>query len=592
MSRTYLVLINRGHQFNDPDPIASTATLQAAGLQLRSRLGDASVFASSDTPTLQLPDGGTIIGDLYSRSGAIVRNARQLGDFTSNAALRRHLIENCWGDYILLLPGTEDPGAICVTRSPSPACDLQCLYLMHDGIGFVTSDISLATALGLYRKRIDLNYIVHRLTYPDLKTSRTGLADVSELLPGTTMRLFNGSIYVNQDWSPWTFVEAEIRYSDLREAASTVRNAIELVINAWARSDKSILLELSGGLDSSIVGACLREHQAQLTCSTLTTPVPGADEREYARLIADMLGVELLATELEYGDALFEFPLTQELVTPGIGPLQYATDKIMQATADQHGAAAYFSGAGGDTVFCYLTNAAPAADAFRAIGLSAAVGTVRDISMFHQCTYWKAGRLTLQKLIHSHDEQCHANRSLLSRLAPLPDPEHHAWLSAPSNALLGDQQRIFQLSGTQLLRDICPRGLTRRLRMPLLSQPVIEACLQVPSWMWFVGGQNRAVAREAFSDVLPPKILARKSKGTFTAYLGALYRRNSADMLDFLLSGVLQAYDILDAGELRRITQEIRLHEESHFTRIFQLCAVENWVRQQSQDTIRSHGMA
>lgn len=581
MSHTYVVLINGGYQPNGPDPIASTITLQAAGLQLRSRLGAASVFASSDTPTLQLPDGGTIVGDLYSRSGAIVHNARQFGDFTSSAAFRRHIIENYWGDYILVLPGMDDPHAVCVTRSPSPACDLQCVYSMHDGIGFVTSEISLATTLGLYRKRIDFDYIVHRLTYPDLKTSRTGLADISELLPGTTMHLCNGSVYVNHDWNPWTFVDAEMRYSDLREAASTVRTAIESVIDAWARSDKSILLELSGGLDSSIVGACLREPWAQVTCSTLTTPVPGADEREYASLIADMLGVELLATELKYDDALFEFPLPQELVTPGIGPLQYATDKIMRAIADHHGAKTYFSGAGGDTVFCYLTNAAPAADAFRAVGFSAGVRTVMDISMFHQCTYWKAGRLTLRKLIHSKDEQYSVNRSLLSRLARLPEPEHHPWLSVPSNALLGDRQRIFQLSGTQLLRDICPRGLTRRLRMPLLSQPVIEACLQVPSWMWFVGGQNRAVAREAFSDVLPPRILKRKSKGTFTAYLGALYRRNNGKALDFLLSGVLQAHNLLDAEELRRITQTIRLHDESHFTRIFQLCAVENWVRQQ-----------
>lgn len=583
MGRAYVVLMDGAHQSNGRDPIDPNVALQAAGLQLKAAFGGASIFVSSDTPTLQLPDGGIIIGDLYSHNGTAAHDASQLANLSSDTAIRRHILEKYWGDYILMLPGADDSSTISVMRSPSPACDLQCVYSLRDGRGFVTSDISLAARLGLYHKRVDFDYIVHRLTYPDLKTSRTGLTDVSELLPGCTVRLCNKNVDVSQDWSPWDFVGAEMRYSDQREAASAVRSATELVINAWARQDESILLELSGGLDSSIVGVCLKDAQAQVTCSTLTTPVPGADEREYASLIADMLGVELLATELRYDDALFEFPLPQELVTPGIGPLQYVIDKIMQATAEHRGAKSCFSGGGGDTVFCYLTNAAPAADAFRTAGFFTGISTVRDLSMFHQCTYWKASRLTLRRLIHSQDEQFSVDRSFLSTSAPLPEPEHHPWLSAPTKALLGDQQRIFQLSGAQFIRDSCPRGLARRLRMPLLSQPVIEACLQAPSWMWFAGGQNRAVARQAFSDVLPSRILTRKSKGTFTAYLGALYRRNSGKMLDFLLGGVLQAHNLLDAKELRRITQTELLHDEAHFIRIFQLCTIENWVRQQSQ---------
>jgi asparagine synthase (glutamine-hydrolysing) len=581
MNRAYVVLINETCQSNSREPIIPNVTPQAAGMQLKGTFGGVSIFASSDTPTLQLPDGGIIIGDLYSHNGAAVQDASQLANL-SDTAVRRHILEKYWGDYILLLPGADGSSVISVMRSPSAACDLQCVYSLRDGKGFFTSDISLAARLGLYHKRVDFDYILHRLTYPDLKTSRTGLADVSELLPGCTVYLRDKSVEVTQDWSPWDFIGAGMRYVDHREAASAIRSATELVINTWANQDKSILLELSGGLDSSIVGVCLKDTQAQVTCSTLTTPVPGADEREYASLIADVLGVALLATKLRYDDALFEFPLPQELITPEIGPLQYAIDTIMQATAEHQGANSYFSGGGGDTVFCYLTNAVPAADAFRAAGFSAGIGAVRDISMFHQCTYWKASRLTLRKLIHSQEGQFKVDRSFLSTRGPLPEPEHHPWLSTPPRALLGDRQRIFELSGAQFIRDSCPRGLARRLRMPLLSQPVVEACLRAPSWMWFAGGQNRAVARQAFSDVLPPGILTRKSKGTFTAYLGAIYHRNSRHMLDFLLGGVLQARNLLDVRELRRVTQTEALHDESRFIRIFQLCTIENWARQQS----------
>ena len=582
MGRAYFLLLNGKDGSQDLGQANPTAALQAAGMHLRATFGAVSIFASAETPMLQLSKGGIVVGDLYSRKGESIRDTNQLACLPSDVAVRHHILENYWGDYILVLPKADDPSAVSVMRSPSPACDVQCVYSLRNGKGFVTSDISLANRLGFYHKHVDFDYVAHRLVYPDLKTSRTGHAGISELLPGCTMHLHNGNVRVNQDWSPWSFVGAEMHYADLREAALAIRSAIELVVRTWADRDESTLLELSGGLDSSIVGACLKHAQTKVTCSTLTAPVPGADERDYAKIIATMLDTELSATELGYDDATFDFPVPQELVTPVIGPLQYVIDKAMEATAERNDANSYFSGAGGDTVFCYLSNAAPAADAFRGAGLSMGFQAVFDLSMFHQCTYWTAGRLTLRKLMRSHDQPYAVDNSLLSSSGVLPEPELHPWLSSPLNALPGNRQRIFELSATQFFRDSCPRGLTRPLRMPLLSQPVIEACLRAPSWMWFSGGQNRAIARHAFSDVLPPKTLARKSKGTFTAYLGALYRRNAKKMLDFLLDGELQSHDLLDADALRQFAEgELPRHRNS-FMRIFQLCTLENWIRRQS----------
>jgi asparagine synthase (glutamine-hydrolysing) len=583
MGRAYFLLINDKEGSQDSGPTFPCLTLQANGMHLRATLGVVSIFTSSETPILQLPEGGAIVGDLYSHSGESIREAGKLALPLSITAIRQHILKNYWGDYILVLPGGDGSHEASVTLSPSHACGLQCVYSLCNGKGFITSDISLAARLGLYRTRIDFGYMAHRLAYMDLKTSRTGHAGISELLPGCTMHLRNSKTHVNVDWSPWEFVDAATRYADPREAAYAIRNTIEMVVRTWAGHDESVLLELSGGLDSSIVGACLKHTQAKVTCGTLRTPVPGGDEREYGRLVAAMLGVELSATKLGYDDAAFDFPISPKLVTPAIGPLQYAVDKIMEATAERNNTTSYFSGAGGDTVFCYLTNAAPAADALREAGLSTGIQAIHDLSMFHQCTYWKAGHLTLRKLIHSKDPQYGIDRSLLPPHAPLPEPEIHPWLCQPIKALPGDRQRIFELSGTQFFKDSCPRGLTRPLRMPLLSQPVIEACLRAPSWMWFTGGQNRSIARHAFSDVLPPEILARKSKGTFTAYLGALYRRKIDKMLDFLLDGELQTHDLLDADALRQFAEGEPPRDGRSFMRIFQLCTLENWIRRQSQ---------
>lgn len=142
-------------------------------------------------------------------------------------------------------------------------------------------------------------------------------------------------------------------------------------------------------------------------------------------------------------------------------------------------------------------------------------------------------------------------------------------------------ERIRGLATCQAYRDSLARGALRPVRMPLLSQPVVEACLRVPTWMWIAGGMNRAVARAAFADVLPAEILHRRSKGTFMSYLGGVYQRNRPAMRDFLLQGRLQQRGLLDVQALDAFMGDV-IPEGGHaFTRVFDLCMVENWVRHQ-----------
>jgi Asparagine synthase. len=165
----------------------------------------------------------------------------------------------------------------------------------------------------------------------------------------------------------------------------------------------------------------------------------------------------------------------------------------------------------------------------------------------------------------------------------MPDRAHrHPWCDAPPDALPGDRERVDGLAATQLFRDTLPRGMQRWFRLPLLSQPVMETCLSIPSWMWVTGGRNRAVARLAFSDALPAQVLHRKSKGNFSQYNGAVYRRNKEAMRRFLLEGRLQAHGLLDSVALSAYLDRPLSPRDRSFMRIFDLCRAENWVRHQS----------
>lgn len=581
MSTCYLALINGDGDWSESSPVEMESKLRDIGLHPCLSSTSFRLFVTRDTPILSLPGVGTILGNMFFRDGTPIAYAEQLLAFADPAQIRKYIVENCWGPYLLLQPEVEGRG-IVVLRNPSASGDIPCLYSIRDGTGFITSDISLPERLGIYRRKIDWNVISHRLLYPQLKSARTALYDIQELLPGCILQLERSKIATHTAWSPWSFVSPGSRHSNPKEAAAEVRYAVSSAVQALANMGQAILLELSGGLDSSIIGACLQNSNARVVCTTLVTTVPGADERHYATQIAHQLGVELRAATLRLDEARFDFPVPPQCTMPRIGTIQHAVDEVMLAAGQRENVDSFFSGGGGDTVFSYLETAAPAADAFRERGAMACLAAARNLATLHGCTFWKAGQLTIRKLRRPPPMTRAPDRFLLAENVTDMPPDIHPWNEPPVDALPGDRERIRGLATCQAYRDSLARGVDREMHMPLLSQPVMEACLRAPSWMWISEGQNRAIARKAFADTLPVDILKRRSKGTFMGYLGAVYRRNREQMRDYLVNGQLQAQGLLDADAIRCLMANDLPPRGHPFIRIFDLCMIDNWARRQS----------
>ncbi|GGK03167.1 lasso peptide isopeptide bond-forming cyclase [Luteimonas terricola] len=551
--------------------------LRDIGLQPKLASRRFTLYASADTPVFRLSsNGGAFVGHVFSHDGRTLAGTELL-DASPRRKLAHHVVDNYWGEYLLIQAPIDDTEATMIMRDPSGG--VGCAYSLREG--FATSDISIAIRAGLYAKRVDWESVQGCLLYPQLKTGRTALAGLQELLPGCQLHIREQAATTEEAWSPWDFVSPQRRHVDRREAQAAVRRAVTSTVKRWAETDESLLLELSGGLDSSIVAACLLEVNARVACCNLVTPVPGADERRYARLMSDLLRTELHVATLGFENARFDFPPPPHAFAPSTWFLQHASDELNESIGRQLGVKSFFSGGGGDTVFGYTRTAAPAADAFRELGMIAGIKATHDLAELHQCTFWKAGRLALRKLTLPPKPPRSADRTFIAK-APTEDAVAlHPWLAAPDNALAGDRERIFDLAGTQVFRDGVSRGAKWQLRMPLLSQPVVEACLKVPSWVWITDGRNRALARDAFADILPPAVLHRRSKGTFVNYSGAVFRRNRSQLRDYLLAGELEGHGLLDTDGLRRFFDRDLAARDESFMRIFDLCAVENWVRHQ-----------
>jgi len=580
MKGRYIILLGRRLNRGDDYTLHLDRLLHAEEMSCKIASASARVFASADSPILTIPGQGLLIGQVFTKDGQPVLQCQDING--PACELSGRLLQNTWGGYLAILVERDDSSAITVLRDPSGA--VPCVYSLADGEGFITSDIGLAVNLGLYRREVNWQAIAHGLTFPYLKTARTALQDVRELLPGNTLTCRGKDASVRSAWSPWYFVEKGIRHTDPRVAAENVRIAVSNTVRSLSMGDDRFVVELSGGLDSSIVAACLNQALQRAIFCTLVMPVAGTDERPYARLVTEALGQELFSVEVGFDNIHIEFPVPRSSVLPSTGMLQRVFNEAWEAAGNRYGVEGFFSGAGGDTIFCYLRTAAPAADAFRERGVRAGLEAIGNLSILHRCTVFKAGRLTLRKVLRRQRTTWKEDRTLLNPACVATTQEHHPWMDAPSGTLPGDREKIYDLIGNQLFRDAGPRGPGRSIHFPLLSQPVMEACLKVPTWMWIAGGQNRAIARQAFADQLPRGILDRYSKGSYTGHMAGVYTRNKLKIREFLEEGQLCAHDLLDRSALANFFAKDLASRDLSFLRIFDLCAAENWTRQQAHD--------
>jgi asparagine synthase (glutamine-hydrolysing) len=580
MNCRYIILLGEKLNRNACYTPQLDALLRATGMICKLETASVRVFTSIDAPTLAIPGHGLLIGQVFSKDGQLISQPLDIDG--SARELTSRLLQNTWGNYLAIFDDRDDISAITLLREPSGA--VPCVYALADGEGFITSDIDIAVDLGLYRRKVNWQAIAHGLTFPYLKTARTALQRVRELLPGDMLTCQGRNASVCSAWSPWRFVEKDIRHTNPRAAAEDVRGAVSSAVRALSTGNDRFLVELSGGLDSSIVATCLHHALPRATFCTLVMPVAGTDERPYARLVTEALGQELFSVEVGFDNVHLEFPVPRSSVLPAIGILQRVVNEAWEAAGNRYGVGGFFSGAGGDTVFCYLGTTAPAVDAFLERGVGAGIVAIGNLATLHRCTVFKAGRLTFKKMLRRPRTTWKEDRTLLNPACATTTSEHHPWMDAPPAALPGDCEKIRDLIGNQLFRDAGPRGLERSKHFPLLSQPVMEACLKVPTWMWIADGKNRAVARRAFADQLPRGVLDRNSKGSYTGHMAGVYTRNKLKIREFLEEGQLCAHDLLDHSALANFFAKDLAPRDLSFLRIFDLCATENWARQQDHD--------
>lgn len=489
-----------------------------------------------------------------------------------------------WGAYISILQDEKDH-AVAVYRDPSGRID--CWRTEADGGDLLFSHLDDVAGLSRRPLRIDWDFLSFHLTQDYLHGEATGLVGVEEILPGQSVVYARGEVAKQMRW--WPHEVAANVFPTRFDAQLAIREAAERAIGAWAKTYERIVLDLSGGLDSSIVLGLLRgsaQHPYVLGLNKIS-PGEEGDERRYAALAAEMHHIPIAErTPSSLGLKLSGARLSRApRPRPRMLPIGY--DEMGAEVGRAFDADAFFTGTGGDHLFFDHLPVVAAADVLDFSGAREPfLRTVGALARLSRSTVWQVFGAVAQDLLGQGrglaDLGPQQNRFLAPGVAAAADlAKHvHPWaIQAALSAPPGKLKQIVHLVELQNHYHRFGRAEIFDEVHPLLSQPVMEACLRTPAFMFAADGLQRGLARQAFADLLPEAIRTRRSKGGSTPYMIAFWRSRLPEMRELLLDGRLVERGLLNRDIMSDALTPMAVTAGRDQQSIITCLTTELWVR-------------
>lgn len=532
-------------------------------------------------PIIKLGEGGCIIGHLFSRDIP----SRRITHIEPAQSMRillsagRSLLTDYWGGYVAVILSSD--GSVNIMRDPS---GIMPCYWKQDGPQNSFSNDIASIAQSQTGATIDVQALAHFLASPEYSERNTGIDSVTEILPGETISLCGVRAARAAYWSPWDFVAHDPCLS-FEDAARLVREKASNCISTWASCFDGIVVGVSGGLDSSIVAAIAAQTATSLRSLTMYSDDADGDERKYAMVLANAFGLPITAFRFSLDRIdISQSPLPNRPWPNAPFFWECIIDAHTQLQADQS-FDAIFSGNGGDNIFCSLRSTAPFLDRFMVEG----PGTGLKQTLLDLCDLTDTSAPTVLKTAwRSYQSLRRPKRDKLDSrgLSPaiMKHLSHrrasHPWLDTPEGALPGKAAHIAQLASAHQSHELYPasgKGSVRHIA-PLLSQPVVEACLGIPSWLWINGGKDRAVARAAFDGHLPASLIQRSGKGGPGQFIQSIYSHHRDAIIAKLRNGFLAQSGVLDMRYLEK-PHDPTWRGQADAQKLLEFLMAENWCQ-------------
>jgi len=540
---------------------AAAAVTPRPGLALGYQAeGACLLFADSAAGRIRvhsLGRNGVVVGTLFRNadgangpiSSLTSGEIREIQTSRGESLVRRH-----WGQYIALIEGYG--GRWRIVRDPTGG--FPCYYVRCNGVVFMFSH--LHDCVSLLPLKLSLNYShLHAFLRLQRFMSRdTGFNEIEAVHAGEAIDFGERTVSRRFLWEPASFCRHPDEHENIEESIVRMHDAVMKCVHAWAACRRSILHELSGGLDSSIVlaGLATSPTAPRLACCTHVTDACEGDERYYARLMASRVRVPLaeLPARPRAWDRIEDLVCVQDPISPLYVAFQCSDDSGIEELIKTDSFDCTFSGQGGDQLFHRTIPGITAADyAWVHRFNPRLLSVILETAQVSRQPFWRVARSAVEYgcLRRPYDIWRESGISGFLRAPPIDVWQScHPWVADRQQVPPAKLLQIMCLTETQT-RFAAPRAYVDEIH-PLISQPLLECCLQIPTYVLSHGGTDRTIARSAFQDALPREIVQRSSKGAVTRYFYEAVYGNRPHIRPFLLDGLLADQGLLDRAELKR----------------------------------------
>lgn len=530
-------------------------------------------------------DQGVIIGKLHRGSSSLRAGTGALSSADADsivASAGRQLVHRYWGRYIAFM--VNPCGDKHIVRDPTGA--VPCYRAELGNVTCLFSHIDDYLHLGPGELGINWPHVGAYLCFSRLVASETGLAGIGQLRAGECWTLTDRRVASVFHWDPARICAAEAM-EEPGQALRELRSAIETSVGSWAGCYRRILLELSGGLDSSVILGCLgaSDPDTEIICLNMHTEAPEGDERPFARKVAARAGRELVETVFKPHKRLAEMLVSEPLVSPMMVGLNSQAEDFRAQLASARGIEAVFTGRGGDQLFQRRRGAFIANEYVHRHGLRPELLRIAgETARLTGSAIWPVLRAVLAYRMFRRRRDPYSilrpPRFLHADAAGLIDDPRlrHPWVMAARDLPESKSQQIFDIVDTQ--NYFCMGTCNYADVVPaLLSQPVLECVLRIPSYVLAIGGRERGLVRRAFADAVPSEVLRRTSKGEVVSFYLELLRKELPFLRELLLDGNLVKERLLDRRLLESALTENQLLRGAEVVPLLVAVKAEHWLR-------------
>ncbi|GGR59961.1 asparagine synthase [Streptomyces eurythermus] len=429
--------------------------------------------------------------------------------------------------------------------------------------------------------------------------------------PGQALHIEPDGRAAVRQW--WRAPEAEL---PLPEGAAGLRRALRDAVAARVRSGERWGADLSGGMDSTSLCFLAAEAGADLVALTLKARDPAREDVAYARQAAGRLPAG--SVHLVFPTAQLPPYLTglEEGGEPQDEPLTHRRDLAQQqhlaAAMRAHGADRRLCGQGGDQVVIapvnHLHDLAPRHPLF----------VSRRLSGYATKHRWPraallpalADRRSYPSWLHSQARALHRGRTPgegpASLLGWAPAVTMPPWATAQARHTAADlltraAAHASPLAGTRAahfwLYQARQAGRVASVyghsgleaEMPFCDDAVIEASLRVRPHETDTPWSYKPLLATAMHGIVPEALLARTTKGSFTAEWVAGLTAHKRQLAHWCDTSLLAAAGLVDPGLLRRAWLSPTTLTARHLVAAEETLALEAWLRDLAAHPVPSH---